>query len=179
MPDSTIAESDRLPTPSNKQITKSPPDLLIISPSYLGLFSPSQLRADLGNANLKLLGLQSAFTDQNTLACYDELITLHDSPETIKSKIINLTTSSGDRASSKRELSQREREIIICVAKGMTNKQIADSLYLSAHTVIAHRRNIANKLQINSPSGLTIYAIVNKLVDLTDIQNSMIQSGEE
>ena len=67
-------------------------------------------------------------------------------------------------------LSSREKEIITCVVKGMTNKEIADALYLSAHTVITHRRNIARKLQIHSPAGLTIYAIVNKLVELQDIK---------
>ncbi|MDR0895714.1 MAG: LuxR C-terminal-related transcriptional regulator [Prevotellaceae bacterium] len=67
-------------------------------------------------------------------------------------------------------LSQREKEIITCVVKGMTNKAIADKLFLSVHTVMTHRRNIARKLQIHSPAGLTIYAIVNKLVELQDIK---------
>lgn len=67
-------------------------------------------------------------------------------------------------------LSQREKEIIACVVKGKTNKEIAEELCLSVHTVITHRRNIARKLQIHSPAGLTIYAIVNKLVDLSDIK---------
>ena len=56
----------------------------------------------------------------------------------------------------------------------MTNKAIADKLYLSIHTVITHRRNIARKLQIHSPAGLTIYAIVNKLVELSDIKDTFI-----
>ncbi|MGN1245054.1 MAG: LuxR C-terminal-related transcriptional regulator [Muribaculaceae bacterium] len=67
-------------------------------------------------------------------------------------------------------LSQREREIVGCVACGMSNKQIADKLFLSIHTVTTHRRNISNKLQIHTPSGLTIYAIVHKLVKLQDIK---------
>ena len=67
-------------------------------------------------------------------------------------------------------LSQREKEIVTCVVKGMTNKAIADKLFLSIHTIITHRRNIARKLQIHSPAGLTIYAIVNKLVALEDIK---------
>ena len=50
-------------------------------------------------------------------------------------------------------LSQREKEIVTCVVKGMTNKAIADKLFLSIHTVITHRRNIARKLQIHSPAG--------------------------
>lgn len=67
------------------------------------------------------------------------------------------------------ELSAREREIIVCVVKGMTNKAIAETLCISTHTVITHRRNIASKLQIHSAAGLTIYAIVNKLVELSEI----------
>lgn len=67
-------------------------------------------------------------------------------------------------------LSEREKDIIICVAKGMSNKEIADYLYLSVHTVTTHRRNISNKLQIHTTAGLIIYAIANKLVNIEDIQ---------
>ena len=67
-------------------------------------------------------------------------------------------------------LSEREKDIIICVAKGMNNKEIADYLYLSVHTVTTHRRNISNKLQIHTSVGLAIYAIANNLVDLQDVQ---------
>ena len=70
-------------------------------------------------------------------------------------------------------LSQREKEIVACVVTGMTNKAIADKLFLSIHTVITHRRNIARKLQIRSPAGLTIYAIVNKLVSLEDVKGKL------
>jgi regulator of cell morphogenesis and NO signaling len=67
-------------------------------------------------------------------------------------------------------LSEREKDIIICVAKGMNNKEIADYLYLSVHTVTTHRRNISKKLQIHTTAGLIIYAIANKLVNIEDIQ---------
>ena len=66
-------------------------------------------------------------------------------------------------------LSDREKDIIACVTKGMSNKEIADSLYLSVHTVTTHRRNISNKLQIHTTAGLTIYAIANKLVNIADL----------
>ena len=72
---------------------------------------------------------------------------------------------------NRQELSAREKEIIVEVVKGLINKQIAEKLCLSVHTVITHRRNIANKLQIHSPAGLTIYAILNQLVRLEDIKN--------
>ena len=67
-------------------------------------------------------------------------------------------------------LSDREKDIIRCVARGMSNKEIADELFLSIHTVTTHRRNITAKLQIHSPAGLTIYAIMNNLVDISDIK---------
>ena len=67
-------------------------------------------------------------------------------------------------------LSEREKEIIVCITKGMSNKEIADHLFLSVHTVITHRRNISSKLQIRSTAGLIIYAIANKLVCIEDIQ---------
>ena len=67
------------------------------------------------------------------------------------------------------ELSAREKEIVICVAKGLSNKEIADRLCLSVNTVTTHRRNIARKLDIHSPAGITIYAIVNKLVSIAEV----------
>ena len=83
----------------------------------------------------------------------------------------------GDAPREERQepLSAREREIVVCIVKGMTNKQIADALCISTHTVITHRRNIVAKLQIHSPAGLTIYAIVNKLVDLSDIRDTIAE----
>ena len=69
-------------------------------------------------------------------------------------------------------LSEREKEIISCVARGMANKEIAATLCLSINTVTTHRRNITKKLQIHTSNGLTIYAIVNKLVEIQDIKIS-------
>lgn len=67
-------------------------------------------------------------------------------------------------------LSGREKDVIISLVQGMTNKEIADHLCISINTVITHRRNIARKLQIHSPAGLTIYAIVNNLVDISAVK---------
>ena len=68
------------------------------------------------------------------------------------------------------ELSEREKDVLIQVVKGLSNKEIADVLCISMHTVISHRKNIARKLNIHSTAGLTIYAIVNKLVDLNTLE---------
>ena len=66
---------------------------------------------------------------------------------------------------NKESISEREREIIVCLVQGMSNKEIANQLFISVNTVITHRRNIIRKLQIHSLAGLTIYAIANDLID--------------
>jgi len=74
-------------------------------------------------------------------------------------------------AATRGVLSEREKEILALVVKGMINKEIADRLCISLHTVLTHRKNIARKLNIHSVSGLTIYAIVNSIVRLDELED--------
>ena len=78
----------------------------------------------------------------------------------VTAKISNMI---GKNAEGTEALGEREKDVIVALVQGMTNKEIADHLCISVNTVITHRRNIARKLQIHSPAGLTIYAIVNNL----------------
>ena len=82
-------------------------------------------------------------------------------------KISNMIRQTG---TGNEGLSDRERDVVIALVQGMTNKEIADHLNIATNTVITHRRNIAKKLQIHSPAGLTIYAIVNNLVDISSVK---------
>lgn len=66
-------------------------------------------------------------------------------------------------------LTPRERDIVTCIARGMSNKEIADKLFLSVHTVATHRRNICSKLDIHSASGMTMFAILHGLVEIESI----------
>lgn len=69
-----------------------------------------------------------------------------------------------------RELTDREKDVLGCVAMGKTNKEIADELNISIHTAITHRKNITAKLGIKSISGLTVYAIFNGLISIDDVE---------
>lgn len=105
--------------------------------------------------------------------CERELASHNAVEDEIFIPAVERLAATGPRSAKPEPLSTREKEIIVCVVKGMTNKQIADALCISAHTVITHRRNIAAKLQIHSAAGLTIYAIVNKLVELSEIKDTL------
>ena len=85
----------------------------------------------------------------------------------VTAKISNMI---GKNVDGTEALGEREKDVIVALVQGMTNKEIADHLCISVNTVITHRRNIARKLQIHSPAGLTIYAIVNNLVDITSVK---------
>lgn len=151
------------------------PDIVIINPTFGGWFDLQAFKTENGKSGIKYVALVCSVIDNNALKEYDESIAICDDIDIITTKVNHLlhTEEEEEKDNEQETLSQREKEIITCVVKGMTNKAIADKLYLSIHTVITHRRNIARKLQIHSPAGLTIYAIVNKLVELQDIKDTL------
>jgi regulator of cell morphogenesis and NO signaling len=81
-----------------------------------------------------------------------------------------IKTHQSDIPNETEELSVREKEVLVHIVKGLSNKEIADALCLSAHTVMSHRKNIVRKLNIHSIAGLTIYAIVNGIVTLDNFE---------
>ena len=86
-------------------------------------------------------------------------------------KIVSKLTEALESASGHSEspdiydLSDRERAVLIKLAKGMTNKAIATDMHLSVHTIITHRKNIVKKTGIKSIAGLTVYAMLNNLIE--------------
>ena len=148
------------------------PDIVIANPNFGGWFDLTTFKAAHEKSGIRYMALISSVTDPNMLKAYDGHFSICDDLDTIAAQINQiLHTEEPEEENGEQDvLSQREKEIVTCVVKGMTNKAIADKLFLSIHTIITHRRNIARKLQIHSPAGLTIYAIVNKLVALEDIK---------
>ena len=150
------------------------PDIVIANPTFGGWFDLHAVKHAHPKTGIKYMALVSTVIDPNVLKTYDGHFSILDDTDTIAAQISHLLHTDEEEEENEQDvLSQREKEIITCVVKGMTNKAIADKLYLSVHTIITHRRNIARKLQIHSPAGLTIYAIVNKLVALEDIKEQL------
>jgi DNA-binding NarL/FixJ family response regulator len=154
------------------QLSKWKPDVLIIDPTCIGINALDTLKMECGCRGMRCIALQRVLMDNMLLRSYDEVISIYDTSQRITEKLTAICYPGEEDNDGKEELSVREKEVLTYVVKGFTNRQIAEQLCLSLHTVNTHRRNIAFKLQIHSPAGLTIYAIVNKLVELDDVKDA-------
>lgn len=161
-----------LPDMLKDTVRMNKPDILIVNPVMIAGLTLADFKEETGCTGMRIVALVYTIYEQSLLRMFDEQITINDTADDIKHKLERLSareSRTSDETGDQQVLSAREKEIVVCVVKGMTNREIAESLFLSTHTVITHRRNIARKLQIHSASGLTIYAIVNKFVELSEI----------
>ena len=162
----------RLDSPENltEKLLASNANILIINPSLLGFNSQvqvSQWAKD--NPNLICIALITTYMDESAVKYFDGVIGINDSKLKIINKLNQIAQSDKGERSDDVELSKREIDVLVAVAKGMMNKEIADQMNLSIHTVISHRKNITRKTGIKSVSGLTVYALLNNLIDENEV----------
>jgi DNA-binding NarL/FixJ family response regulator len=146
-------------------------NVLIINPNLLGYTDrslPQQLKKD--HPQLSVIALVTSYTDPAILKAYDGVIEINDTKLKVVNKLNQLMQDNDkqDKADDV-ELSKREIDVLVAVAKGMMNKEIADQMNISIHTVISHRKNITRKTGIKSVSGLTVYALLNNLIDENEV----------
>ena len=146
---------------------------LIIAIIQKGLVLPAETEERLRKNNQFFLVSLSASTDTEGLTeGYNYDLNVLASNLQIQ-KLIQVVRKSGSKSKAimteNGDLTQREKDVIRQIALGLSNKEMADKLNISIHTVISHRKNITEKLNIKSISGLTVYAIMNNLLDITDI----------
>lgn len=147
------------------------PDLIIINPLMIGLASSSIKQFVQNYQSTMAVALVTTYIDRGILKHFKEVIELGENKQKIINKIFGLLDNNEESSSQGEnfDLSNRETDVLICVAKGMTNKDISDMLNISVHTVITHRKNIVKKTGIKSVSGLTVYALLNNLVEESEI----------
>lgn len=149
-----------------EHIGKISPDAAIISADLCpaDIHDPKSAYAELHD--IPLIALQHSLCDEELLRRFDSSITIFNDAEQIARRIREAVDNpAGSSFSDSHDLSDRERDVLVLVARGNTNKEIASTLNISPHTVISHRKNIAHKTGIRSVAGLTVYAILNHLID--------------
>jgi DNA-binding NarL/FixJ family response regulator len=147
-------------------------DIIIIDTGLWGYSSRRQFRSLISEySDAAIIGVNTLALDEESKKLYDELFSIYDAPSVIINKLRAANTSERELSEqNKNELSIREQEILVCVAKGMLNKEIADKFNISIHTVITHRKNITKKTGIKTVAGLTVYALLNNLIDPNSIE---------
>lgn len=147
-------------------------DLIIADPAIVDIWSRPGLHETIKNLiGVPVLAILTSATDAGFTQDYEGQIYLSDKTAEVEQKIsaavsVNANETRGDGE----ELSAREKEILVCVAKGMLNKEIADHYNISIYTVITHRKNITRKTGIKTVAGLTVYALLNNLIDMNSME---------
>lgn len=142
-------------------------DFLIINPTQLFNRTRQVKMFRFENPKIKWFGIVYAVFDKETLSNFDEIISIDDTRDTILKKIQKHIKSSDDRNSN--SLSDREIDVLKEIVRGRANKEIADVLNISIHTVMSHRKNIMQKTGIKSQAGLTVYALTNNILSVDSI----------
>ena len=162
----------RLDSPEHlsEKITASDANLLIVDPMLLG-FQNKDFLLQLGKEHpqVTMIALVTSYLDHSMLTPYNGIIEINDTRSKIISKMNEFVQGETMKNTDDVELSKRETDVLVAVAKGMMNKEIADQMNISIHTVISHRKNITRKTGIKSVSGLTVYALLNNLIDEKDL----------
>ena len=148
------------------------PDVLIINPVMIDHSKRRMVRSLFEEfADMRVVALVSAFFENSILRQYQGVIEITDDLQRIKSTLnqVVVQRNNDDADVDSLVLSDREKDVLICLAKGQKNNEIAENLNISASTVITHRKNIVRKTGIKSVSALTVYAILNNLLEQKDI----------
>lgn len=147
-------------------------DIAVINPSMMDFRTSRNLRAYVpALREMKVVALVYGVFDDEAMRQYDAVIKIVDSPSAIVNRLRRLVESNGEHAADGGyDLTERECEILVSVAQGLTNKEIADRHNISIHTVISHRKNITRKTGIKSVAGLTVYALLNNMIDQSDME---------
>ncbi len=152
-----------------KSVNKHNPDFLIINIKLIDDAHDDIRKYFSQNIKTKFIIFVGTRRVHEHFAYFDEKISIDDEKADISKKIHKLIKLKlPDNNLESEGLSDREKEVLRQVAMGKTNKEIAEILFISMHTVITHRKNITGKLEIKTVAGLTVYAILNNIIDIEE-----------
>ena len=144
------------------------PDLIVLNPTLIDYSKRNTFRAIFQESpKIPIVALVYSYFDQQWLKNFNAVIEINDDEAKIDTLLNDALLSSFEQLESNDlyELTDREREVLVELSKGLTNKEIAEKLHISVHTAITHRKNIIKKTGIKSVAGLTVYAMLNNLIE--------------
>ena len=145
------------------------PDVVIVGSQVIcGVQSIRTQYQELQGVALALLS--TTVCDEEYVRQFDGVINIYDDRSQVLRKLGSVVEQAETNPySESHDLSERERDVLILVAKGLANKEIAERLNISIHAVMSHRKNITHKTGIKSVAGLTVYALLNNILDQSDV----------
>ena len=141
------------------------PDLPIIT---LSMFGEEEYYFKMVGMGVKGFLLKNSDFDE----VYNALVTVmsggsYFSQELLLNLVNNLQVASiPTETENEDSLSEREKEILILICKGLSNKEIGEQLFISKRTVDKHRANILVKTNCKNTANLVVYAITNNIAEL-------------
>lgn len=138
------------------------PDVVLVNATLISANEVSRLRREYQAA---IVALVYQYVEREVLKACDGVVDIRDGRAVIVDTLSQAIPAAEQNSTASYELTKRETAVLIELAKGKTNKEIADALNVSVHTVISHRKNITHKTGIKSVAGLTVYAMLNNLID--------------
>ena len=153
-------------------VNRLKPDILIANPNMLDSDCDDLKKPFINAKKISLVLISEDKSIENNCNA-DAFIHYKDNQSKILDvleEIVNQKAEKNRTNKSNETLSSREQNILKHIALGFTNKEIADQLFISIHTVVTHRKNITQKLGIKSVSGLTVYAILNNLITMDEVK---------
>lgn len=153
--------------------------LIIINTEMIAGILPAASDALAAFQNAKRIGLIANYNKREHISLFDDIIYLSDSEKTIAGIVRKHLRTPAGKKKQQEKLTNRELDVLKLLIKGYSTKQIAGELFISAHTVVTHRKNIAAKLGIKSIAGLAVYGVINNMIDVDDYLDHIQEFPED
>ena len=154
-----------VPVDMPQRLVRQQPDILLLNPTLLNTPARMQvLSLQQARPGMAIVALVYQYVDPQMLSLFKTVLDIREGGSRVAQLLRESCQSDAEGVEESYELSERESEVLVLVARGLSSKEIADQLNISVHTVNTHRKNITHKTGIKSVAGLAVYAMLHNLI---------------